>query len=571
MEGQTSRKCLLQKNIFIFLFLTLLVLWVIVYSTNLTDHITCTLAEEKVPATKTLKHPTEPQNHTAVCSFHSVLPADALESEFLKDYIAWPETPSLPSYFSLNDTSNAAHSTFTILPRNGGGSWQVGDQMEVLIEMNDFNGHHKKSGGDVLFARLHNPTVHAGVVGKVLDHHNGSYTAVFSLLWEGSAQVEVILIHSSEAVNAIERVNLEYPGRIFFRSVFRSGSVTETTTCNVCLMAPPEQLCNYTDLNTGEPWFCYKPKKLRCEHRVTHSFGGFDNKPIKMEKRLFQIGVNMKASIRSAGSSKINILPKLKVSNETVPANVSGKSLWTRPAGYYYKDAWQALDGTKVHQFNNAEAITQCLKGKEVHMYGDSTIRQWFEYLIAKVPDLKKFDQKKPPKTGPFLALDYTNNILVTCRSHGPPLRSPLMLVSQLHLVANELDSVDGGNNTVVIIGVWAHFSTFPVEVYIRRLLSIRRAVVRLLSRAPGTLVIIRTANPKRITLEESVTTDDYYFLQRDKILRTIFKKVNVRLLDAWEMTQAHYLPHNVHPPPPIIKNMIDVVLSYVCFPQPQT
>lgn len=122
-----------------------------------------------------------------------MLPEDVLELEFLKNHITWPETPSVPANFYLQDTSHPAHSTFTILPRDGGGSWHVGDQLKVLIKINDFLGRPKKSGGDVLFGRLHDPTVHAGVVGKVFDHRNGSYTAVFSLLWEGSAQVEVRL------------------------------------------------------------------------------------------------------------------------------------------------------------------------------------------------------------------------------------------------------------------------------------------------------------------------------------------------------------------------------------------
>ncbi|MEQ2302266.1 hypothetical protein AMECASPLE_004958 [Ameca splendens] len=573
LGSQTLRKRFPLKYGLIFLFLAFFVLWLMFYSVNFTDHITCKLSELKKkvpitedssPATITLKHPTEPPMLSSVCSFNSVLPEDTLELAFLKDYITWPETP-FP--FSLKDTSHPPHSTYTILPCNGGGRWHVGDQLEVLIKMNDFNGHPKKYGGDVLFARLHNPTVRAGVVGKVFDHHNGSYTAVFSLLWEGSAEVEVIMIHSSEAVTVIERVNLEQPGRIFFRSIFRSGTVTEAAICNVCLKAPPEQLCNYTDIQTGEPWFCYKPKKLKCEHRITHSFGGFTLKPMSMDSTLFQIGVNMKASIRSSGPSKITILPKSEVVNETVPIYTSGlgEAVRTRPAGYYYQGVWRALDGTTVRQFNNGTAMSQCLKGKVVHLYGDSTIRQWFEYLVSKIPDLKLFDLKNPPKTGPFMALDYTNNILVTFRCHGPPIRAPVLPVSQLHFVANELDSVVGGSNTVVVIGVWAHFSTFPVEVYVRRMLSIRRAVVRLLTRAPDTLVVIRTANPKRLTVQESVTTDDFYFLQRDKILRAIFKEVNVRLLDAWEMSQAHYLPHDLHPPPPIIKNMMDVVLSHIC------
>lgn len=39
-----------------------------------------------------------------------------------------------------------------------------------------------------------------------------------------------------------------------------------------------------------------------------------------------------------------------------------------------------------MHQFNNKSAITQCLKGKMIYMFGDSTVRQWFEYLTAFVP-----------------------------------------------------------------------------------------------------------------------------------------------------------------------------------------
>ncbi|XP_014823153.1 PREDICTED: NXPE family member 3-like [Poecilia mexicana] len=565
MGGQMSRKRFPLKYGWIFLFLACLVLWVMFYSENITDHITCRLSELKmnVPTTKaptanstTLKRPTEPPQPASVCSYHSVLPEDALEVEQLKESIAWPETPSLPSNFSLNDTSGPAHSTFTILPRNSGGGWRVGDQLEVLIQITDFHGRPKSSGGDVLLARLHNPTLFAGVAGRVLDHHNGSYTAVFSLLWEGSAHVEVTLVHPSEAVTVLERITQQNPGRVSLKGIFRSGSVTEATACNVCLKAPPEKLCNFTDIRTGEPWFCYKPKKLKCEDRVIHSFGGFGLKLKPMEDQLFQRGVNMKVLIQSSGPSNITILPKLK-----------GGSVNAQPAGYYYHGIWRALDGTTVHQLTNNSAISQCLSGKVLHLYGDSTIRQWFEYLISAAPDLKKFDLKSRTQTGPFMALNYAKNILVTFRCHAPPIRFGNLPVSQARYIANELDGLVGGENTAIVIGVWSHFSTFPVEVYIRRLLSIRRAVERLLTRAPGTLVIIRTANPKALSLYETLTNSDWFSIQRDKILRTIFKGVNVRFVDAWEMTLAHYLPHNLHPQRPIISNMLNVVLSHICSP----
>ncbi|XP_027899282.1 NXPE family member 3-like isoform X2 [Xiphophorus couchianus] len=565
MEGQTFRKRFPLKYSWIFLFLACLVLWVMFYSENITDHITCRLSELKMsvlttkaptPNATTSKRPTEPPEPANICSFHSVLPEDVLEAELLKESIAWPETPSLPPNFSLNDTSGSAHSTFTILPRNGGGSWRVGDQLEVLIQIADFHGRRKSSGGDVLLARLHNPTLFAGVAGRVLDHRNGSYTAAFSLLWEGSAQVEVTLVHPSEAVTVLERITQQNPGRIYLKGNFRAGSVTEATSCNVCLKEPPEKLCNFTDIRTGEPWFCYKPKKLKCEHWLIHSSGGFSLKLKPMEEKLFQRGVNMKVFIQSSGPSNITILPKLK-----------GRGVITQPAGYYYQGIWRALDGSTVHQLTNNSAISQCLSGKVLHLYGDSTIRQWFEYLISAAPDLKKFDLKSLTQTGPFMALNYAKNILVTFCCHAPPIRFGHLPISQIRYIANELDGVVGGENTAVVIGVWSHFSTFPVEVYIRRLLTIRRAVERLLTRAPGTLVIIRTANPKALSLYETLTNSDWFSIQRDKILRTIFKGVNVRFVDAWEMTLAHHLPHNLHPQLPIIRNMLNVVLSHICSP----
>ncbi|XP_038155690.1 NXPE family member 3-like [Cyprinodon tularosa] len=520
--------------------------------------------EAPVLNTITFKDRTELPMPTSVCSFHSVLPEDVTELEFLKESIAWPETPSLPSDFSLNDTSDPVHSTFTIIPKDGGGSWHVGDQLKVLIKIADFHSRPKKSGGDVLLARIHNPTLHAGVAGQVVDHLNGSYTAVFSLLWEGSAQVEVTLVHPSEAVTVLQQITQEQPARISFKSIFRSGSVTETATCNVCLKSPPEQLCNFTDIRTGEPWFCYKPKKLKCEDRLDHSFEGFSQNLKPMEDKLFQRGVNMKVFLRASGPSNITIFPKPKDLKETTFRNTSGESVRTQPSGYYYQGTWQALESTTVHQFTNS-SISQCLKGKVLHLYGDSTIRQWFEYLLTSTEDLKKFDLKTAKQTGPFIALDYTKNTMVTFNCHAPPIRFGNLPVSLQHYVANELDNVVGGTDTAIVIGVWSHFSTFPVEVYIRRLLSIRKAVLRLLNRAPGTAIIIRTPNPKALTLYETLTNSDWFSLQQNKLLRIIFKGVNVKIVDAWEMTLAHHLPHNLHPQPPIIMNMVNVVLSHIC------
>ncbi|XP_041637258.1 NXPE family member 3-like [Cheilinus undulatus] len=508
-----------------------------------------------IPKTAT-SPPPKPQDF---CTFTPLSPADAEEERLLLDSIAWPETPLLPSPLILNQTSDPAHSSFTVLPGRNGGALHVGDQLEVLIKIHDYHGNAKKSGGDVLVTRLHNQELEAGVAGRVVDHFNGSYSAVFPLLWEGRAQVEVTLVHPSEAVTVLRRLTREQPDRIYFQSVFSSDSISETKICNVCLRQTNEPQCNFTDLHTGDPWFCYKPKNLNCDARMSHTFAGFQKKLEANEQNLFQSTVNMKVSIQALGPAFISVLPQRqgqpKVSQDSGNSGLSG---------YYYKGVWRSLGGTKVHQFNNASAISECLKGKTVHLYGDSTMRQWYEYLDASLPDAKAVHVEGQSIKGPFMMWDNAKKILVKYRCHGPPLRFAVP-TSQLRYIANELDGLVGGSNTVVAVSIWSHLGTFPVEIYIRRLQSIRKAVVRLLNRAPGTLVVIRTANLKALTLYETLTNSDWYSIQRDKVLRAMFKGLNVRMVDAWEMTLAHHLPHNLHPQRPIIKNMIDVLLSYTC------
>ncbi|TDG96915.1 hypothetical protein EPR50_G00233920 [Perca flavescens] len=339
---------------------------------------------------------TDPDVHRGFCTFQPLSPEDAVEERLLLDSIAWPETPLLPTPLILEQTSDPAHSTFT-------------------VNMSDFQGRPKKSGGDLLLARLHNQKLGAGVAGQVVDHLNGSYSAVFSLLWEGDAQVEVMLAHPSEAITVLKRLKNEEPDRISHKNLFHSGSISETTICNVCLRPTQQLLCNLTSVQAslGQP-------------------------------------------------------------------EVESSTVKVAPSGYYYQGVWQALGGTTVRQFN-ASAISQCLKGKVVHMHGDSTVRQFFEFLNAALPARGKLD----------MALDYANNILVKYHFHGPPICIVPVSTSKLRYIANEIDGLIGGTNTVVVFGIWAHFGTFPMQTYIRRLLNIRRAVVRLLDRAPGTVVII--------------------------------------------------------------------------------
>ncbi|KAM8884380.1 NXPE family member 3-like isoform 1-T6 [Synchiropus picturatus] len=489
------------------------------------------------------------------CRFPPLFPEDALEEHYLLDLVAWPKTPPLNT--TLSETSSPKNSIFTIVP--GRDEWHVGDQLQVRIQIKDFRNVAKKSGGDVIVARLHNQDLQAGVSGHVVDHLNGSYTASFPLLWTGGATVEVILVHPSEAVTVLRRLNAEEPDRVNFVSVFKLGSLSESLICNICFRPTEAPLCNFTDILTGEPWFCSKPKELNCDSRINHAMGHFHLKLKAEETKFFQSGTNMKVKIKSSGPTSIKVLPN---PNSDDPQLQKPEP---RPSGYYYNGEWRALVGAAVQNFPDPAAISQCLRGKSLHMYGDSTVRQFYEYLVATLPDLNDFDLHSSKMTGPFVAFDSTHNIQVKYRPHGVPIRIKPIATTELRYIATDLDTISGGPNTVVILGIWAHFGTFPIEIYVHRLQNIRRSVIRMLNRSPDTVVIIRTANPKELEINKAVLNSDWYSLQRDKILRAIFKGVKVHWLDAWDMVLAHHHPHMLHPPPPIIKNMINVILTYIC------
>lgn len=169
-------------------------------------------------------------------------------------------------------STDPASSYFVIL--NSAALFKVGSQLEVLVHVHDFQGKPKKYGGDYLQARIHSPKLQAGAVGRVVDYQNGFYKVFFTLLWPGRVRVSISLVHPSEGIRVLQYLQEAKPDRVYFKSLFRSGRISETMKCNVCLPGSLP-LCNFTDLYTGEPWFCFKPKKLPCSSRINHFKGGY--------------------------------------------------------------------------------------------------------------------------------------------------------------------------------------------------------------------------------------------------------------------------------------------------------
>ncbi|XP_015196067.1 NXPE family member 3-like [Lepisosteus oculatus] len=475
------------------------------------------------------------------------------EWERLREAISWPSPDrAVPS---LNDSTDPARCSYHVPGLRA--NYTVGDSLEVALVARDFSGRPKRYGGDFFQAKLHSPELRASTYGSVSDHRNGSYTVRFTLLWPGPARIALRLIHSSEAVQVLRGQRDRDPNRVYFRGYYVEGGMEEAVVCNAQKIGSAPY-CEYRDPATGEMWFCQKPARLPCHALVYHSMGGYQAKLSSLEQALLSKKVT---DIWIRGDDvKITVLPP-EAENRTEQRCVPGLDTPV-PAGFYFQDRWTSLV-CATWSFPNPEQISSCLRNKQLYMMGDSTLRQWFEYLEKTVPTLKQLDLHTSSQSGPLMAVDPGNNVVLHWRAHGLPIRTLKVPWVSLHYIANELDGLAGGAHTVVVFTLWAHFTTFPPEQLVRRVASVRRAVVSLLHRSPSTLVVIKSAN----TGYKDVYGSDWLSLQLDVLLRRMFQGLPVVLLDVWQMTSCQSSPDNIHPPPTVIRNEVDMFLSFVCPP----
>nr|XP_044608940.1 NXPE family member 4 isoform X4 [Equus asinus] len=183
---------------------------------------------------------------------------------------------------------------------------------------------------------------------------------------------------------------------------------------------------------------------------------------------------------------------------------------------------------------------------------------------VSQCNTLKSVDLHELGKFQNLLAVDLDKNINIKWQKHGYPLIGSLIYsVKDIEYLARVIDRTGGEKNTIIVISLGQHFRPFPIDVFIRRALSVHKAVQRLLLRSPDTMVIIKAENIRDMDADMERFSDFHGYIQY-LVIKDIFQDLNVGIIDAWDMTNA-YGTNNVHPPQSVVRNQINILLNYIC------
>ena len=177
-------------------------------SLKLLSHLTNSLVIPQVASQKvTPKIPSECQ-HTDIVPTNSTAGNDTLDIVLESLFSVGVQNSSGKANISSGGITSARTSVFYPLRR----SYVVGETVAIRIRANDEQGRPQQNGGDFRYVLAASPDKLFRTVARVVDHHNGSYSAFFVAPEVGTINLKVTLVHPSDAVRWLKDVYMKADG-----------------------------------------------------------------------------------------------------------------------------------------------------------------------------------------------------------------------------------------------------------------------------------------------------------------------------------------------------------------------
>ncbi|XP_060568626.1 NXPE family member 3-like [Ruditapes philippinarum] len=481
------------------------------------------------------------------------------------------------------DSKLAANTNTSMLKLIGDhhGTYRLGDTITVQTTMYDAYGQAKTTGGDNIRGRMSSPDLRAYAPGTVKDHNNGTYSIIFEALWSGEAYITVTIAYTREAITAMYRLHLTQISLKLILTKFQTGNIQEDVIChpdeNLTAYTKYKDVCNFTQLNSGMPWYCGKPHnpKLSCSHwtKVRHVLPTWPKSISKCEKELlaFRAHKDLFKKIKVLVTKPAQLKNKKSVAflQSTTSCQIYNTSkLWFRKTttGYFFKGQWKMQHCKGFHRayFDN------CLRNRKLYLIGDSTTRQWYEDILKRYNCIQFTEQWKYAKwKKPSGCTVARNNFTVALSTHCQPFYVGTFWIDPkftFNSISKQIDSISSHEDVIVLIHIFLHMNTFHHKHFRYKMRAIRNSVEKLIQRNEKAKVFIKMPHTYSSVHQDNGAINDFSGYIYSGIIveefRGLYDKVTV--LDNKDATIA-VASGGLHPLPYIVSAMVDQMFSYIC------
>ena len=358
---------------------------------------------------------------------------------------------------------------------------------------------------------------------------------------------------------------------------FFKDELGEATLCSPFPAIPGHpDLCNFTNPELGNSWFCGKPRKpgLSCaDWKLIRDLEFTNPLPLNEAEKSLQLQLMRHPQLLRVVKPVVSIVVN-KGSSKPPWFPVPCASYWFRdtwklgiPRGYFKFRKWIRTD---CQQLDHTPTMNEvCLTNTTVVLAGDSLTLPWFDILAQRlrcnvfIKSGKTWHRKRS-------CIRSDIRFAMFWQHHGfpaHPLANQWAPKSHFRSVASQIDAVPSSGRYIVVVHLYLHLTIHHYHVFLERVRSVRRATEKLIQRNPEAIVAIKGPHTAANHTEHSpLLAGDMMGPLMREIIVSEFRSLRERVLflDFWDMTIAAENVE-VHPEPFVNHAMVNVFMDHVC------
>ncbi|XP_050408382.1 NXPE family member 4 [Patella vulgata] len=329
-------------------------------------------------------------------------------------------------------------------------------------------------------------------------------------------------------------------------------------------------VCNITYENGDDLWFCGSPpsKNLSCADLMSIH-----------DDSLIDIGITPGEKFLAKRRGWMSVFKEItvEVKGKAIPDNrnllptcnkLPKSKTWdiSSPTGY-------ALNGEYHPSYcritQTRDDIKRCLKDTTLFFTGDSTTRQWFTYLTSYLNCALTSEKWYTKKWQRYAQCKNKQmNMTIHLHPHNLPFslveRRPDQTRMRINAIGMVLDKVPSKGKTIFVIYLYGHLTRHHYYISREKFRNLIPGLRRALARNKDLYVVIKS--PHWFVQDWIIAVNDYPALFIKQIIMEEFKDFRQQIvyLDFWDMSSA-YANTNMHPPNPMLSNMIRLLFGYAC------